>query len=158
MLKEGNRAPAFSASTDTGENLTLASLRGRTVVLYFYPKDDTPGCTVEACEFRDSLPKFENLDAVVLGVSPDSVKKHQKFKTKYNLPFTLLADPDHAIAESYGVWGEKMMFGRKYMGVLRTTFVIDGEGRIAKIFRNVKPEGHAQEVEQAVAESARAAR
>ena len=158
MLKEGSRAPAFTASTDTGENLTLASLRGRTVVLYFYPKDDTPGCTVEACEFRDSLPRFENLDAVVLGVSPDSVKKHQKFKTKYNLPFTLLADPDHAIAESYGVWGEKMMFGRKYMGVLRTTFVIDGEGRIAKIFRNVKPEGHAQEVEQALAESARAAR
>ena len=158
MLKEGNRAPAFTAVTDTGESLTLASLRGRTVVLYFYPKDDTPGCTVEACEFRDSLPRFENLDAVVLGVSPDSVKRHQKFKTKYNLPFTLLADPDHAIAESYGVWGEKMMFGRKYMGVLRTTFVIDGEGRIGKIFRNVKPEGHAQEVEQALAESARATR
>lgn len=148
MLKEGNRAPAFAAATDTGESLSLASLRGRSVVLYFYPKDDTPGCTVEACEFRDALPKFEGLDAVVLGVSPDSVKKHQRFKAKYKLPFTLLADPDHCITEAYGVWGEKMMFGRKYMGVLRTTFVIDGEGRIAKIFRNVKPEGHAQEVEQ----------
>ena len=150
MLKEGNRAPAFTAAADTGASLSLSSLRGRSVVLYFYPKDDTPGCTVEACEFRDSLPKFEGLDAVVLGVSPDSVKKHQRFKTKYELPFTLLADPDHAIAEAYGVWGEKMMFGRKYMGVLRTTFVIDGEGRIAKIFRNVKPEGHALEVEQAL--------
>lgn len=160
MLTEGNRAPDFAAATDTGEILSLKSLRGRSVVLYFYPKDDTPGCTVEACEFRDAFPKFEGLDAVVLGVSPDSVKKHQRFKTKYNLPFTLVADPDHSIAESYGVWGEKMMFGRKYMGVLRTTFVIDGEGRIAKIFRSVKPEGHAQEVEQALAASggARAAR
>ncbi|HKW47342.1 MAG TPA: thioredoxin-dependent thiol peroxidase [Gemmatimonadaceae bacterium] len=160
MLTEGNRAPDFAAATDTGEILSLKSLRGRSVVLYFYPKDDTPGCTVEACEFRDAFPKFEGLDAVVLGVSPDSVKKHQRFKTKYNLPFTLVADPGHSIAESYGVWGEKMMFGRKYMGVLRTTFVIDGEGRIAKIFRSVKPEGHAQEVEQALAASggARAAR
>jgi peroxiredoxin Q/BCP len=161
MLKEGNRAPAFTAATDTGESLSLSSLRGRSVVLYFYPKDDTPGCTVEACEFRDALPKFEGLDAVVLGVSPDSVKKHQRFKTKYKLPFTLLADPDHSIAESYGVWGEKMMFGRKYMGVLRTTFVIDPDGRIAKIFRSVKPEGHAQEVEQVLAApsgGARAAR
>lgn len=156
MLKEGNRAPAFTAATDAGENLSLSSLRGRSVVLYFYPKDDTPGCTVEACEFRDALPKFVGLDAVVLGVSPDSVKKHQRFKTKYHLPFTLLADPDHSIADSYGVWGEKLMFGRRYMGVLRTTFVIDGDGRIAKIFRNVKPEGHAQEVEQALAESGRA--
>ncbi|HEY2378418.1 MAG TPA: thioredoxin-dependent thiol peroxidase [Gemmatimonadaceae bacterium] len=158
MLNEGNRAPAFTAITDTGETISLSALRGRSVVLYFYPKDDTPGCTVEACEFRDALPQFEDLDAIVLGVSPDSVKKHQRFKTKYKLPFTLLADPDHAIAESYGVWGEKMMFGRKYMGVLRTTFVIDGEGRIAKIFRTVKPEGHAQEVERALAESARATR
>jgi peroxiredoxin Q/BCP len=158
MLKEGNRAPDFTAATDTGESLSLSSLRGRSVVLYFYPKDDTPGCTVEACEFRDSLRTFEGLDAVVLGVSPDSVKKHQRFKTKYSLPFTLLADPDHSIAESYGVWGEKMMFGKKYMGVLRTTFVIDGEGRIAKIFRGVKPEGHAQEVEQALSESVRATR
>lgn len=152
MLKEGNRAPDFTAATDTGESLSLSSFRGRSVVLYFYPKDDTPGCTVEACEFRDAFPRFEGVDAVVLGVSPDSVKKHQRFKTKYNLPFTLIADPDHAIAESYGVWGEKMMFGRKYMGVLRTTFIIDAEGRIAKIFRGVKPEGHAQEVEDALAE------
>jgi thioredoxin-dependent peroxiredoxin len=113
---------------------------------------------VEASEFRDAFPQFEGLDATVLGVSPDSVKSHQKFKLKYHLPFTLLADADHAIAEKYGVWGEKIMFGRKYMGVLRTTFLIDGEGRIAKIFRNVKPEGHAVEVARALTESAEAAR
>jgi len=158
MLKEGNRAPAFTAATDTGDTLSLSSLRGRSVVLYFYPKDDTPGCTVEACEFRDALPKFDGLDATVLGVSPDSETKHQRFKAKYNLPFTLVADPDHSIAEKYGVWGEKMMFGRKYLGVLRTTFVIDSEGRIVKIFRGVKPEGHAGEVERVLAQSARATR
>jgi len=155
MLKEGDRAPAFTAATDTGENLSLSSLRGRSVVLYFYPKDDTSGCTVEACEFRDALPRFEGLDATVLGVSPDSVKSHQKFKKKFNLPFALIADPDHSIAESYGVWGEKMMFGRKYMGVLRTTFVIGGDGRIARIFRSVKPEGHAEEVARALSEPVR---
>jgi peroxiredoxin Q/BCP len=158
MLKEGDRAPAFTAATDTGENLSLSSLRGRSVVLYFYPKDDTSGCTVEACEFRDALPRFEGLEATVLGVSPDSVKSHQKFKKKFNLPFTLIADPDHSIAESYGVWGEKLMFGRKYMGVLRTTFLIDGDGRIAKVFRSVKPEGHAEEVARALSEATRATR
>jgi thioredoxin-dependent peroxiredoxin len=150
MLKEGSRAPAFSAETDSGTTLSLASLRGQTVVLYFYPKDDTPGCTTEACEFRDAFPRFEGLNATVLGVSPDTVKSHQKFKKKFDLPFTLVADADHKIAEAYGVWGEKTMFGRKYMGVLRTTFVIDGEGRIERIFRGVKAEGHAAEVEQAL--------
>jgi len=158
MIKEGDRAPAFTAATDSGENLSLSSLHGRSVVLYFYPKDDTPGCTTEACEFRDAHPRFDAVDATILGVSPDSVKKHQKFKTKFDLPFTLIADPDHAIADAYGVWGEKMMFGRKYMGVLRTTFVIDGDGRIAKIFRSIKPEGHAEEVAQVLGKSAKAAR
>ena len=113
---------------------------------------------MEACEFRDAFPRFEGLEATVIGISPDSVKSHQKFKVKYELPFTLVADRDHAIAEKYGVWGEKLMFGRKYMGVLRTTFLIDGEGRIVRIFRNVKPEGHAQEVARALAESAEATR
>jgi peroxiredoxin Q/BCP len=150
MLKEGDRAPAFSAETDSGTTLSLASLRGQTVVLYFYPKDDTPGCTTEACEFRDAFPRFGGLNATVLGVSPDTVKSHQKFKKKFSLPFTLVADADHKIADAYGVWGEKTMFGRKYMGVLRTTFVIDAEGRIERIFRGVKAEGHAAEVEQAL--------
>lgn len=153
MLEEGNPAPDFTAQTDSGSTLALSALRGRPVVLYFYPKDDTPGCTVEACEFRDSFPRFEGLDATVLGISPDSVKSHQKFKTKYNLPFTLVADADHAIADRYGVWGEKTMFGRKYMGVLRTTFVIAPDGRVAKIFRGVKPEGHAEEVAKLLADS-----
>jgi peroxiredoxin Q/BCP len=153
MLEEGNPAPDFTAETDSGSSLTLSALRGGPVVLYFYPKDDTPGCTVEACEFRDSFPRFEGLDATVLGISPDSVKSHQKFKKKYDLPFTLVADADHAIADRYGVWGQKTMFGRKYMGVLRTTFVISGDGRVAKIFRGVKPEGHAEEVAKLLAES-----
>ena len=153
MLKEGDRAPAITTSTDTDTTFSLASLRGRPVVLYFYPKDDTPGCTVEACEFRDNLPKFEELDATVIGVSPDSVKSHQRFKGKFSLPFTLLADPDHAIAEAYGVWAEKTMFGRKYMGVVRTTFVIDGDGRISKIFRKVKAEGHAEDVARVLAQA-----
>jgi len=158
MLKEGDRAPAFTAKTDADTPLSLASLHGQWVVLYFYPKDDTPGCTVEACEFRDAFPRFGGLAATVLGVSPDSVKSHQKFKKKYDIPFTLLADTDHAIAEAYGVWGEKTMFGRKYMGVLRSTFVIDKDGRIARIFRGVKPEGHADEVAQVLAQTAPAAR
>ena len=158
MLKEGDRAPAFTAATDAGTPLSLASLEGQRVILYFYPKDDTPGCTVEACEFRDTLPRFEDVDATVIGISPDSVKSHQKFKKKFNLPFTLVSDGDHAIADRYGVWGEKQMFGRKYMGVLRTTFVIGPDGRIEKIFRSVKAEGHADEVAHVVAESARPAR
>ena len=146
MLTAGSLAPDFTLPTDTGESLTLSALRGRTVVLYFYPKDDTSGCTAEACEFRDAMPRFDDLDAVVLGISPDPVASHQKFKQKYELPFALLADTDHAVAERYGVWKEKSMYGRKYMGVERTTFVIASDGRIAHVFEKVKPAGHAAEV------------
>jgi peroxiredoxin Q/BCP len=150
MVSEGKAAPAFSLETDTGDKLSLKELKGRPVVLYFYPKDDTPGCTVEACEFRDAFPRFKGNKAVILGISPDSVKSHQKFKAKFALPFTLLADPEHAIAEKYGVWRKKSMYGRTYMGIARTTFVIDKDGKIAKVFEKVKPRGHAEAVEQAL--------
>ncbi|HEU5466025.1 MAG TPA: thioredoxin-dependent thiol peroxidase [Gemmatimonadales bacterium] len=152
MISVGKSAPAFSLDTDAGETLSLKDLKGRPVVLYFYPKDDTPGCTVEACEFRDAFPRFKGSKAVILGISPDSVKSHQKFKEKFDLPFTLLADEDHAIAEKYGVWQKKSMYGRTYMGIARTTFVIDKSGKVAKIFEKVKPKGHAEEVEQAIDE------
>jgi len=152
MISVGKSAPAFSLDTDAGEKLSLKDLKGRPVVLYFYPKDDTPGCTVEACEFRDAFPRFKGSKAIILGISPDSVKSHQKFKEKFGLPFTLLADEDHAIAEKYGVWQKKSMYGRTYMGIARTTFVIDKDGKVAKIFEKVKPKGHAEEVEQAIDE------
>ncbi|HUX33299.1 MAG TPA: thioredoxin-dependent thiol peroxidase [Gemmatimonadaceae bacterium] len=152
MLTIGKAAPAFTLDTDTGAQLSLKDLKGSPVVLYFYPKDDTSGCTVEACEFRDTMPRFNKSKAVILGVSPDSVKSHQKFKAKYDLPFTLLADTDHAVAEKYGVWKEKSMYGRKYMGVARTTFIIDATGKVAKIFEKVTPKGHAEEVQAALAE------
>jgi peroxiredoxin Q/BCP len=148
----GKAAPAFTLDTDTGERLSLKDLKGKPVVLYFYPKDDTSGCTTEACEFRDAVPRFKKSKAVILGVSPDTVKSHQKFKAKYKLPFTLLADPEHTVLEKYGVWQEKSMYGRKYMGVVRTTFIIDAAGKVAKIFEKVKPAGHASEVEAALAE------
>ena len=147
----GDPAPEFSLPADDGTTVALKDLRGRPVVLFFYPRDDTSGCTVEVCSFRDTLPKFHGLDAVVLGVSPDSVDSHVKFKAKYDLPYQLLADTDHAVAEGYGVWQEKSMYGRKYMGVARTTFVIDGDGRIARVFEKVKPEGHGLEVAEVVA-------
>ena len=143
MLTEGTLAPDFTLPTDTGEPLTLSSLRGRWVVLYAYPKDDTSGCTTQACEFRDRFPRFDATRAVILGISPDSVKSHQKFKAKYQLPFTLLADEEKVALQAYGLWKEKSMYGRKYMGVERTTFVIDPEGRIARVFEKVKPAGHA---------------
>jgi peroxiredoxin Q/BCP len=146
MLKEGATAPAFSLPSEDGGTVALKDLRGRKVVLFFYPKDDTSGCTAEACEFRDSWAAVKRQGAVVLGVSPDGVKSHGKFKEKYDLPFPLLADEDHAVAEAYGVWGEKSMYGRKYFGILRTTFVIDEAGRVAKVFEKVKPRGHAAEV------------
>ncbi len=146
MLGTGVKAPDFSLSADDGSTVTLAGLKGRKVVLYFYPKDDTSGCTKEACGFRDSWKDVQRTGAVVLGVSPDGVASHQKFKRKYDLPFPLLADTDHRVAEAYGAWGEKSMYGRRYKGILRTTFVIDGEGRIAHVFEKVKPEGHAAEV------------
>lgn len=142
-LREGDDAPDFTLPTDTGEPLTLSALRGRPVVLYFYPTDDTPGCTAQACELRDEFPRFADRDAVILGVSPDSVKSHAKFKQKYGLPFTLLADTAHEVAERYGVWKEKSMFGRKFWGNERTTFVIDAHGRIVRVLTKVKPEGHA---------------
>ena len=151
MPDQGSLAPDFTLPTDTGEALTLSSLRGKPVVLYFYPKDDTSGCTTEACEFRDLMPRFDGSKAVILGVSPDSVKSHQKFKVKYELPFTLVADTEKEACQAYDVWKEKSMYGKKYMGVERTTFLIDAEGRIAKVFSKVKPAGHAAEVMEAVA-------
>ncbi len=150
----GTRAPEFTLAADDGTTVSLGSLAGRPVVLYFYPKDDTSGCTTEACEFRDHWHEVRRAGAMVLGVSPDGVASHQRFKAKYALPFPLLADPDHAVAERYGVWGEKRMYGRAYHGVLRTTFLIDGEGRIAKVFEKVKPAGHAAEVLAALKELA----
>jgi peroxiredoxin Q/BCP len=152
MLKEGTTAPAFKTTDANGETVSLKDLRGQKVVLYFYPKDDTPGCTKEACSFRDEFATFKKRGITVLGVSPDNEKSHKKFETKYKLPFTLLADTDHAIAESYGVWGEKKFMGRTYMGVQRSTFLIDEKGKIKKVFEKVKPEDHASEVLEAFAE------
>jgi thioredoxin-dependent peroxiredoxin len=152
MLKEGTTAPAFKTTDQNGESVSLKELRGRKVVLYFYPKDDTPGCTKEACSFRDAYSKFKKKDITVLGVSPDKAAAHKRFVTKYQLPFTLLADTDHSIAEAYGVWGEKKFMGRTYLGVHRTTFLIDEKGKIKKIFEKVKPEDHASEVFEAFAD------
>ena len=139
-LNVGDPAPDFTAVTDSGDTLRLSDLRGKRVVLYFYPKDDTPGCTAQACGFRDQYPVIEEKNAVVLGVSPDSARSHSKFKTKYNLPFTLLVDEDHAIAEAYGVWGEKSFMGKKHMGIERSHFVIDEAGNIASAEVKVKPD------------------
>jgi peroxiredoxin Q/BCP len=136
----GDMAPDFEATTDTGAQVKLSDFRGKKIILYFYPQDDTSGCTTQACGFRDSYPVIEEKNAVVLGVSPDGVKSHQKFKTKYNLPFTLLVDEDHAIAEAYGVWQEKTNYGKTYMGIVRSHFVIDEQGRIADAQVKVKPE------------------
>jgi peroxiredoxin Q/BCP len=151
MPQVGDLAPDFTLATDDGGSLTLSTLRGRPVVLYFYPKDDTSGCTTQACDLRDAFPRFQARDAVVLGVSPDSVRSHAKFRAKFDLPFTLLADTEHAVAERYGVWKEKSMYGRKYWGNERTTFLIDGDGRVARVFEKVKPGAHVGEVEAALA-------
>jgi len=150
-LKEGDVAPDFSAMTNGGGTISLAGLKGKNVILYFYPKDDTSGCTKEACGFRDDFAAFKKRGAVILGVSPDSVKSHDKFVKKYSLPFTLLADEDKKIVEAYGVWGQKTFWGRKYMGVYRVTFLIGPDGRIKKIWPDVKPEEHPQEVLAALA-------
>src|SRR3954463_12460518 len=150
-VAEGSPAPAFSLTSDTGETLSLESLRGKSVVLYFYPKDDTPGCTAQACGIRDAWGEFERSGAVVLGVSPDSKESHVAFKHKYGLPFTLLADPDHATADAYEVWVEKSMFGKKYMGVERSTFVIGPDGTLLKAMRKVDPQTHADNVLAALA-------
>ncbi|MDP1892472.1 MAG: peroxiredoxin [Gemmatimonadaceae bacterium] len=136
----------FTLMTDAGTPLSLSSLRGRTVVLYFYPKDDTTGCTIESCEFRDLFPHFIGSDAVILGVSPDDVASHQKFKAKYNLPFTLLVDENHALAEQLGIWVEKHFMGNRYMGVERTTYIIGPDGAVQYVFEKVNPAGHAEEV------------
>ena len=146
MVKAGTPAPQFSLPSDDGSTVSLSALRGKPVVVYFYPKDDTSGCTTEACEFRDNWRAVQKAGAVVLGVSPDSVASHGKFKMKYRLPFPLLADTDHAVAEAYGTWGEKAMYGRKYFGIRRTTFVIGPDGKVKKVFERVKPKGHAAEV------------
>jgi thioredoxin-dependent peroxiredoxin len=146
MIEEGKPAPDFELQSDTGTPVKLSELRGRPVVLYFYPKDDTPGCTTEACEFRDAYDVFRERGAEVLGVSPDDITSHQKFKTKHELPFTLLADPDHAVAEQYGVWAEKKFGGKKYMGINRSTFIIDEEGNVARAMMGIKAAGHAAQV------------
>ena len=149
-IAEGILAPDFTLPTDTGDTLTLSSLRGQWVVLFAYPKDDTSGCTVEACEFRDALPRFDASKAVILGISPDSVKSHVKFKEKFELPYTLLSDETKTVLQAYDVWKEKSMYGKKYMGVERTTFLINPDGQIAKVFTKVKPAGHADEVMAAI--------
>ncbi|MCC7374886.1 MAG: thioredoxin-dependent thiol peroxidase [Verrucomicrobiales bacterium] len=146
QLKVGDPAPEFSGPTNGGRMIAAADFRGKHVVLYFYPKDDTPGCTKEACGFRDQYAELEKAGAVVIGVSPDPVKAHDKFVAKFKLPFLLLADHEHRIAEAYGVWGEKTFMGRKYEGVHRVTFLIDPKGRIRAIWPQVKPEEHAAEV------------
>lgn len=146
MVAEGDVAPDFELSGDSGESVKLSSLRGKPVVLYFYPKDDTPGCTTQACGIRDAYGEFERAGAVVLGISPDDEGSHVKFREKYSLPFTLLADTDHAVAEQYGAWGEKTYSGRTYMGVKRTTFVVNADGKVSKVMENVKPATHADDV------------
>jgi peroxiredoxin Q/BCP len=143
VVEEGKPAPDFALKTDTGDTVTLSDLRGKPVVLYFYPKDDTPGCTKQACGIRDAYDAFRDTGAVVLGVSPDDEATHLKFKQKFELPFTLLADAGHQVAEAYGVWKERKNYGKTYMGIERSTFVIDREGTVARAFRKVNPEAHA---------------
>ena len=145
-LSEGRKAPDFTLKDDTGETVKLSGLTGRKVVLYFYPKDDTPGCTKEACSFRDGFKEIQKMGAIVLGVSPDSVESHRKFKEKFHLNFPLLSDEGKKVVNAYGVWKEKSLYGRKYMGVERTTFVIDEGGKIKKVFPKVKVDGHYEEV------------
>jgi thioredoxin-dependent peroxiredoxin len=146
VVEEGKAAPDFELTSDSGETVKLSDLRGKQVVLYFYPKDDTPGCTAQACGIRDVYGEFEQEGAVVLGVSPDGEGSHVKFKQKYDLPFTLLADVDHAVSEDYGVWGEKSFAGKKYMGISRSTFVIAEDGTVKRSMLEVKPDTHADEV------------
>lgn len=150
-IEAGKSAPDFTLVDENGNPHTLSQYHGRPVILYLYPKDDTPGCTKEACNFRDDYSEYDRAGAVILGVSPDSAKSHAKFKAKYNLPFTLLADEGHQVCELYGVWGQKKSMGREYDGVFRTTFVIGSDGRIKKVFENVKPDGHSLEVLAALA-------
>jgi thioredoxin-dependent peroxiredoxin len=152
LIAEGDKAPNFSLEADDGTTVTRDSLAGTNVVLFFYPKDNTSGCTKEACDFRDAFPRFGKIDAVVIGVSPDSLESHRKFKKKYELPYRLLSDEGHKLADSFGVWKEKSLYGRKYMGIERTTVIIDRKGRVARVFPRVKIPGHIQEVEKTVRE------
>jgi len=150
LLEVGDKAPAFKTTNQDGEPVSLGDFKGKKVVLYFYPKDDTPGCTKEACSFRDGWSKFRKRGVAVLGVSVDDAKSHRKFIDKFSLPFPLLADTDKTIVKAYGVWGEKSMYGRKYMGTLRVTYLIDEKGKIAAVWPKVKPDGHAEEILEAV--------
>jgi peroxiredoxin Q/BCP len=146
LLNEKSIAPDFELADETGKLQKLSDYRGKPVLLYFYPKDDTPGCTTEACSFRDAFADYSKAGVVILGISADTVKSHVKFKEKYHLPFSLLSDEDHKVCEQYGVWGMKKMMGREYMGIFRTTYLIAPDGTIKKVFANVKPDGHSQEV------------
>jgi peroxiredoxin Q/BCP len=146
VVEEGKPAPDFELTSDTGEQVKLSDFRGQPVVLYFYPKDDTPGCTKQARGLRDEYAEFKKRGAVILGVSPDDEASHVKFRDKYQLPFTLLADPEHTVSEAYGVWGERNYAGRTYMGITRSTFVIDSDGNVSKAMRGVKPDTHAEKV------------
>lgn len=150
-IQAGIPAPEFTLPDENGEQRSLSDYRGKAVVLYFYPKDDTPGCTTEACSFRDDYSTYQQAGVIILGVSPDTATKHSKFKTKYALPFTLLADTEHRVCDLYGVWGRKKFMGREYDGVFRTTFLISPDGMILKVFENVKPDGHSAEVLSALA-------
>jgi len=148
-LKEGDKAPAFTGKDQNGEKVSLADHKGKKIVLYFYPQDDTPTCTIQACNLRDHYALLKKEGFVILGISPDEEKKHKKFEAKYDLPFTLVADPEHKIIDKYGVWGEKQLYGRQYMGLLRTTFLIDEKGVIRKIFLKPKSKSHAEEIVKA---------
>ncbi len=150
MIKENSKAPDFELPNQDGQTVTLADFAGKPLILYFYPKDDTPGCTTEACNFRDDYSVYQGLDVAIVGVSPDDVTSHGKFAGKYDLQFPLLADEGHKVCEAYGVWGKKKNFGKEYFGVHRTTFLIDGEGVVRKVFEGVKPASHSQEVIEAV--------
>ena len=152
MIKEGKKAPAIRLKDQDGVKVSLNEFQGKNIVLYFYPKDNTSGCTKEACNFRDDFPNFGNLNAVILGVSPDSVESHKKFAGKYDLPFSLLSDEKKEVIEKYGVWKEKSMYGRKYMGVERSTFIIDKDGKVRKVFRKVKVADHNKEITEALTE------
>lgn len=146
LLKENEIAPEFSLADETGKTHRLSDYKGKNILLYFYPKDDTPGCTTEACSFRDDYSSYEQAGVVILGISADSIASHAKFKAKYHLPFNLLADTDHAVCEKYGVWGTKKMMGREYDGIFRTSYLLGTDGKIKKVFADVKPAGHSQEV------------
>ncbi len=148
QLKEGDKAPAFSGVDQDGQKVSLSDYKGKKLVLYFYPEDDTPTCTIQACNLRDNYPLLKREGFAVVGVSPDEVKKHKKFEAKFSLPFTLVSDPSHSIIDKYGVWGEKQLYGRQYMGIHRTTFIIDEKGIIRKIFLRPKNKAHAEEIVQ----------